>query len=392
MAIYSPEEYASWRNIDAAKVPDFSPVLLAALNFEDDLIKRVSIGPDTGQRKIQSLAKDLNSFRVTNTVALNATDPTMVLTDADAKMVQVGSMLFNTAVGKFECLFATAKTDNNDGTFNITVTRDYGTVLGAGDTHLDNAVFRVIHSEQEGSNQGEDMTRDKTALYNITQIYPTTVKMTRNTLYADWRNVPDVFAESVADRALEVRKMMAEALIWGVRAPGDPSASQHATMGGLMWWIRKTAGSNYFSTPATWDYNVASALIDSTADRGVQGQKLVLAVGPALYKVASVWAQDRQRSEYGTGKQTVGTITGQIMSAEGIFADLVLERNMPEGAAMVVDLNRLWLRAFKNSKWLAYVTELGTNGVDAKSIRMLAEWTLDIRNPAEAFALQVGLT
>ena len=399
MAIIDPMQYASWDNIDEAKEPDFSPVLLAALNTEDDLIGQVAIGKPTTQRKVQCLQKDLGTNKVTANDALtnSASDVTLTLASGMVATahVHVGCVLtdMETANSEFlESLFVTAVDNSVPSAPVLTLERDYGSMLGAPVAHASDAVYKMVESAQEASRPDEDRTRDKTTLYNITQIYPSDIAMSRNTLKSAWRNVPDVFKESLEDRAIELRKQMAYNLIHGVRSAA-PSGSVTGTMGGLFWWIIKGASAaRYDTTSEAWDLDVASAMLDDTADLGVTGN-LALCVGPTLYKASAPWTVPFERRDYTPTPGTVGRKAPKtIMSKEGIEAELIMERNLPGGCALMVDKSRMWLKPFVDAAWVAYITELGVGGVDAKSARLLAEWTLEVRNPAEAFALHTNLT
>jgi len=405
MALTASSVWASFdrgTSLADTAVRDVSPLLFAALNSHPgSLAARIKKGDPVGNRKAEWVEQALNPDTVTldgtnANVDGSASNATFAVTSGQQLRLKVGDLLKNKTQNIAEVMQVTVITSATD----ITVTRGYGMTDGSA-SHANGDVFEIIPAAQEGSAIGSDRTKARTTRYNYTQIFDTAVQISRTMMNTNMYNVSDEFANSVANRTIELKNRINYTMLNGV-ASAAASDSVYGSMMGIIPMIlaagdvtasAAATGTNIDSSTTSLTYDALSDLIGvCSIANGNRGGNYVVVTGQAQYENIATWPDGQIRRQYGTSGMTYGGTVDAVISKQGITASVMLEPDVPIGNLVVLDLNRIELCPLANSAMLMYVDDLGTAGNDYKQARLVAEWTLKMHNADLAHGIMNALT
>lgn len=407
MALSAYAGYASYdvgTSLGRTDVRDVSPLMFAALQQDHDLISRIKVGAPATNQKAEWVEQSLNPDSIvleagTSSVEDGATETLFTATAAEIATVKIGDLLKNKTQNIAEVLQVTAKPTST----TLTVVRGHGATSGSA-SHAAGNEFWVMPGNQQGSARGTDRTKSRVTRYNWTQILDVDVQVSRTMMNTAMYNVADEFTSSVAQRTIEAKRYLANAIInSATQGSTAPSDTVYPYMSGLIEMINYSgdpmtpASANTAtidSSTTTLTYDALSDLVGLIYTQGGAGagSNLLIITGQAQYEVIATWPDSQVRRQYGPQGQQYGGFVDSIMTKQGIAADVMLEPYVPVGRLLVVDLNRIELAPLANSAWNMYSSPLGEAGNDFQGARLLGEWTIKVHNAGAAHGMMTALT
>jgi hypothetical protein len=281
----------------------------------------------------------------------------------------------------------------------LTVARNYGlssTITpGTGETHSTGATIMIItHNKQEGwKPTQEDWTTERVGYYNyLTGMgYGITISSRRQAV--SHAGVPSEFAHQSAYRLREFMRQLDSAVINSVRSTSEGSASVYSSMGGLIQFvsgnITGATTANLTTTSEALTPSVVNALVKKIWDKGgmVAGGRLALICGGVQKRKISAFDQAFRRMDFNSN--SAGYVVEKFISDLGFELEVVVDPWMPDDTIIVGDLNRVRVGPLQsNAVSLRDVAKTG----EAIEAYIYGDYTMEVRNATEAFAIHTGLT
>lgn len=361
---------------------DLSDELSAVLNADTQFLGRVGVRGEATQIDHYWLEESLAAITVTATEAMDASELALSVVAVPAGL-QIGALLQDTAIGKAEIMQVTAISS-----LDLTVVRGAGDSAPAGETHADAAVYRIIGvPKPEGDENVTDETVARTRVHNICQIFKKEIFISGTQSAIKMAGVPNEVAHQTARRMLELKRQLGISVINSVKisnAGQGGSDSVYRSMNGLRNFVRAEA-TQLVTTSQALDEGVVNALYRLIY---AQGGEANFALGSAEQLTAfSEMYKDKVR--LAPSEKARGVYVTKFLTDLGVELDLIMDRWALDGDLILGDLSRVALVPLTGRAMQS--TPLEKRG-DAIRGMIVGEYTLEVRNAGECFALHTGLT
>ena len=381
MALASFGGAASYDQTNAARL-DLSDELSAVLNADTFLLGRIPVKGEAMNVDHYWLEDALNATTVQANGALDASATTLTVDSTTG--VLVGALLMDEAISKQEVLQVTAISG-----LDLTVVRGAGDSAPAGETHLDNALFRIINNvKQEGDETSTDQSKTRTRKHNICEIFKKEVKISGTMLGLDLAGVPNEYQYQLAMRLLELRRNLGMSVYASVKISNSGaggSDSVYRSMDGIRNFVRGNS-SQLTTTSEALTEAVVNKQNKLCYDQGAVETNF--AVGTADQMVAfSEMYKDKVR--LAPSDKARGVFVTKFLTDLGNELDLVIDRWCLKGDLLVGDSSKIRLVPLRGRAMKA--EPLAKSG-DAMIGMIVGEYTLEARNAGQAFSLHSGLT
>lgn len=414
MAIPTAPSFASFDVTARTEGRSVDSVLWDSMYAKSRFLEVIGTGPQIKQQRHEWIGLGGDTKYVTalddgghTTMDGHATNATLVVSVADSKQVQVGTLLVNdsraTPIGTYqrnEILMVTAK---DEATGHLTLQRDAGNFvdLTNGSTaHTHSDIFKIIGTVlQEGSSAADDPNKyvADTILENYTQIQSMKMQLT-GSQKARAMEVVDSEVERQWARSLgQLKNQMAMLALYGYNS---------STAVGSDTVIRQTKGLKDFLvdnlvsanplvdyTTQTLSYDAINALLIKLALNGEdpESSDLKIVTSYQTKDVMGNWDLDKVRTTLNDSK--VGREISVFKSTLGFQLEIIADPMVEKNDLFIIDpakIKFIPFRPFQKSEW-----GLGTsapNGDDMWYQRTIGEHTLQVVDPGYAHACMTYLT
>src|SRR3990167_5102703 len=378
--------YSGWASYDAPNAAhlDLSDELSAVLLADTFMLGRIPVGGVATNVDHYWVEETLNGLTLTlnESAELTAADTTLTIVASSAP--RVGDLLMDEAIGKQEVMQVTTVTN----TTTLTVVRGVGDSAVAAQTHDAAAVLRIIASPvQEGHADVADRTVARTRVHNVCQIFKKEIEISGTQQAIRLAGVPDEFNHQVAMRLLQLRRELGMSTLQSVKITSSGaggSDSVYRSMNGIRNFTRANSGQN-LTTSEALDEGVVNKLYRLIYSQGGEGN---FAVGAAdqLTKFSEMY---KDKVRLAPSEKQRGVFVTKFLTDLGVELDLVIDRWCLPGDLIIGDQSRLRLVPLQGRALQS--TPLAKTG-DAMRGMIVGEYTLEVRNAAQSFALHSGLT
>lgn len=259
---------------------------------------------------------------------------------------------------------------------DLTVVRGYGGSTAAALT--DGMLVRVISRPRpEGSDPDPNANAVPRVMYNYTEIFDDTFKVSGTAVNTQLAGVPDLVNTNLMQSMLRVTRRINAAAIYGRRV--QRSASEKGSMGGILQLV-------------TNRINAAGAALTSTILN--DAVETIFKNGGAPTAIICNTNQARKITAFHAAQMfvlradnTVGSSVNQFQSdlPMGAISNIVVEPSYPKTKVALLDMSKLYLDPFAGRGLKEFDATLP--GADAISRRLLGEYTLELLNGGEAHAI-----
>lgn len=298
--------------------------------------------------------------------------------------VQIGALLMNeTKVGAQEVMQVTAITGNT-----LTVTRGVGDSAPAGETHTTGDRMRIIaQPKQEGDTNVNDRSKARVRNGNTCMIFKNEAEISGTQKAISHAGVADEYTHQLAMRTLEIRRELGQAVILSVRiTDGGDGGSDLVirAMDGVRNRVRQQS-SQLDSTTTVFDEDLVNSLYRRIWDKGGEAD-FILGTADQMTKFSEL---HKDKIRYAPSEKTRGVFVQKFLTNLGQELDILIDRWCLKGDALVGDSKRLKLVPLQGRAWQS--EPLSKVGDSLRGMN-IGEYTLEIRNAAECFALANALT
>lgn len=368
---------------------DISDLLLASLSNENNLLGSLTVGEEFAAEQLFWVEDSLNPYKVTMTASVAATTvaqpmtATFSVSASDAATLDVGYVL------EADNLVGVPGTEqmqvvNLQGT-TVAVNRQFGVTNTTAASIANSTVLRVVNTPTyPNSDLGKDMSRVRISKNNYINRFEKNVNIdSEQILFSQQGYIPgvtDELAYQFEQRCIELRRNMAQALLYSKAQSASSPNNDYQTMFGLIPWLDGTV--NATAAPV----NEASApLSDSIINTGVLnvfrqgGYSNVLAMGPNLIAKVGAMYSDRirmEQSELNRGFFAQRWIPSMANTHE-LLNEVYLNDNLNSALMLVLDINRIRIRPLVGQFF--YMIS-APSFRDGDAVRVLSKWSLEVRN------------
>lgn len=373
MTLATADLFAAFDVTAQSQELDISPILEEAIYYDLNLLGAMNVDFGAPVEDIIHYwdEEELNADTVTASASFASTDTTIALTTNHGLRTHIGDLLYVSSVtGTTEIMQITATAANA-----VTVTRTYNTTVAA--SQASGVTLALIRAEQEGSNIGADRTLNPTVRSNMHHIFAGAYDLLisgnqikrkmATTAYADF------LSRQLAARAIELRIGMTRAALYSERSSSSGSDTVYPTMGGMRNWIRDNSGVTNASSEAL-SYAVLNLHNATAVNKGVFNDRV--AVGTDLVtSLAGIDSTVRRLRESDT---QVGYTVQEIQLQQGNLVQVVVDSRVKTGDCFMWKNDKVRLRPFVDRGMFVIAA---TDFVDGRKRRVLADWTMEFRNP-----------
>ena len=357
---------------------ELSAVLLADVFF----LGRIPVKGEAKNVDHYWIEDTLNAYQLTTTIALAAGDT--ALTIASNGNITVGCLLVDEAVGSAEIMQVTTVTSATA----LVIARAVGDSAPTAETHALGAKFRIIgQPKQEGDANVADNSKTRLRKQNTCQIFKKEVEISGTIQAIDMAGVPDEYNYQLAHRTLELRRELGMAVYASVLITNSGTGGSDSvirSMDGVRNRVRQQT-AQVDSTTTVLDEKLVNSLYRLIYAQGGEANFCV-STADQMTKFSELYKDkirlapsDRQR----------GVFVTKFLTDLGVEIDLIIDRWAFAGDLLMGDEKRLRLVPLRGRSWQAL--PLAKTG-DAMRGMIVGEYTLEIRNAAQCFALATALT
>ena len=378
MALVDPTPAASFDQSAVYKL-DLSEVLSAILLDDTDFISVIGISGQAATQTKHSWVEDaLNATTITTGGTLTAASGNVAVSASHLARITAGTLLKDRLSGKTEVVQVTAV-----GAVSATITRGYGAT--SGQTHATGAVWEIIaNARPQGMDGPKDESTTRALKFNFTQIFSKGVNITGTAQAIEHAGVSSEDAYQIDMRLRELKRELDRTAIMGVRAPNDVSGSTYGTMGGVIDFVGFIAAGNVNGTAETLTPSVINTMAKQVFDDG--GMPDLLLVGGVQKQKISTFDQEFRRSTLDSRR--AGYTVDEFVTDLGWNLRIVVDRWVPNDVAMVLDSSKLKVVPLKGRAF--FLEKLAKTG-DSDKWQIVGEYTMEVRNAAEAHAYHFNL-
>lgn len=376
MALAATTPLASYDQ-SAGEFLDLSNELAEIIRRDNtSFLSRVGISGEASETTHSWMEDALNG----NTVTLDESgfDSSEVdMTLVSTANVRVGSLLRNVSeAGKTEVVQVTLV----DSATVCTIVRGYGSTTG--EAHSTGSKWAVWHPSQEGQDPPADASKVRTKVSNFTQIFQYGINVSHTMRSVLQAGVADEFTFQVARRLMEAMRELDMAVVLGIKSASAGSDTVYRSMGGI---VEFAANGNTTTTSEALTLAVVNQLAKDIWDDG--GYPNFILVGGKQKKAISTFDQSARRSVYDS--TVAGYVVDRVLTDLGFVLDVIVDPWMPDDTCVVGDLNKVRVMPLRGSAMRA--EDLAKTGAAFKA-QIYGEYTMEVRNAAEAFARHNNLS
>ncbi len=245
----------------------------------------------------------------------------------------------------------------------------------------------------------EDRSQLRAKRRNFTQVFERAIAIDQTRKGIAMEAVVDELQQQIKYRTLELKRELDLAVINGV-AYADAAATMSPylllrTMHGIIAYIRDYDLDNTQEDTMVTQVSAAltiahvNDLLYKIWDAGGldEASDAVIVVGGAQQRVIASWEKELRRVEQ--GERQVGYYRDVFLSDMGKEFPIVLDRWMPKDKLLVLDRNRVSLRALSGDAW--HMEKMAKTGRQEKW-QLSGQYTLEIRNADKCHGLLYDLT
>lgn len=378
--------YAGWASFDAPNVThlDLSDELSAVLNADVFMLGRIPVKGLATNVDHYWPEETLNGPTITLNESAELTTTDTTLTVVSNTVIRVGDMLMDEAIGKQEVIQVVTDTSATE----MEVVRGFGDSAPAGETHAAASVWRIIASPvQEGDASVADRTVARTRVHNVCMIFKKEVEISGTQQALNLAGVPDEYNHQIAMRMLQLRRELGQAVILSVKATSSGAGGSdtvYRSMDGIRNFVRRQS-AQLITTSEAFDESVANKIYRKIYDQGGEGN-FALGAADQMTRFSEMY---KDKVRLAPSDKARGVYVTKFLTDLGIELDLITDRWALKGDCIMGDVNRLRLVPLQGRALQA--TPLAKTG-DAMRGMVVGEYTLEVRNAAQAFALHSGLT
>ena len=385
MALQDPNQAASFDQSAVYKL-DLSEVLANILLDDTDFLSTIGISDMPATQTKHSWVEDaLNATTVLQSggtaaqMALGTTSGTVIrFSSSQIGRITAGTLLKDRLSGKTEVVQVTAVSGTS-----ATVTRGYGAT--SAQTHAAAATWDIIsNARPQGMAGPADTSTARSLKYNFTQIFSRGVKITGTAQAIDHAGVNSEDAYQIDLRLRELKRELDRTAIMGVRAPNDVNATTYGTMGGVIDFIGFIAAGNVNGTAETLTPAVLNTMAKQVFDDG--GYPDMVLVGGTQKQKISTFDQEFRRSTLDSRR--AGYTVDEFVSDLGWNLRIVVDRWVPSDVCLVLDSSKIKIMPLRTRAF--FLEKLGKTG-DSNDWQIVGEYTMEVRNAAEAHAYHFNL-
>jgi hypothetical protein len=369
-------------DMSTASPLDLSNELSAILLADTMLLGRIGVRGEASQVDHYWLEESLNAVYITAAEPLDSSETTFDVSTGDGAKVQVGTLLMDEAIGKQEVLQVTAISSDA-----LTVVRGFGDSAPAGEAHDDATTFRIIaRPKQEGDENVTDETVARSRKHNVCQIFKKEYKISNTANAINRAGVPNEVAHQLAMRMLELKRELEQSILLSVKSTSSGaggSDSVYRSMDGIRNFVRAQS-SQLITTSEALSEGVVNKLYRLIYNQGgecdfANGAADQLTAFSEIYKdKVRLAPSDRMRGVYVT----------KFLTDLGVELDLLVNRWSLKGDLILGDSKRISLMPLSGR---AIASKPLKESGDALIGMMVGEYTLEVRNAGQCFALHSGL-
>lgn len=360
---------------------DLSDELHAVLNADTFLLGRIAVKGMATNVDHYWVEESLNATYVTLAEELDASETGVDVVSASG--VQIGALLVDETLGKQEVMQVTAISGTT-----LTVVRAVGDSAPAAETHANSSRLRIIgRPKPEGDETVTDETVARTRKHNVCQIFKKEVFISGTQTAIKMAGVPSEYQHQLAMRMLELRREMGMTAYASVKITNSGSGgsdSVYRSMDGIRNFVRGNS-SQLITTAEAISESVVNKVYRKIYDQGGEADFAVGSADQMTY--FSEMYKDKIR--LAPSDKMRGVFVTKFLTDLGVELDLVIDRWALPGDLLIGDTKRLALVPLQGRALQA--TPLAKQG-DALRGMMVGEYTLEVHNAGQAFALHSGLT
>ncbi len=384
-ALVDPSQAASFDQSAVYKL-DLSDILSSILLDDTDFLSTIGISGDAATQTKHSWVEDaLNATTILQSggssaqQALGTTSGTNIRFSASMMgRITAGTLLKDRLSGKTEVIMVTAVSGTS-----ATVTRGYGAT--SAQVHAAAALYDIIANPRpQGMAGPKDESTTRSLKFNFTQIFSKGVKITGTANAIEHAGVSKEDAYQIDLRMRELKREMDRTAIMGVRAGADVDASTYGTMGGIIDYVGFIGAGNVNGTAETLTPSVLNAMAKQVYDDG--GMPDILVVGGLQKQKISTFDQEFRRSTLDSRR--AGYTVEEFVTDLGWNLRVVVDRWVPSDVALVLDSSKIKIMPLQSRAM--FLEKLAKTG-DSNDWQIIGEYTMEVRNAAEAHAYHFNL-
>lgn len=342
------------------------------------LLSRVGISGVATETTHSWMEDALNPNTATCAEAVDSSETTIDVASGHGVRFKVGSLIRLNVPGITEVMQVTAIS-----TDALTVVRGYGSTSGqAGTAGTTDQIIIIANPAQESQDAPSDESRARSKVYNYSQIFQKGIKVSHTMRSVLQAGVADEYTFQVARRLQELMRELDSSIIGGIKSADVGSDTSYRSMGGLMEYAR---GGNSTTTSEALVASVVNQLAKDIWDDG--GTPNFILVSGKQKRAISAFDQSARRSTF--DQTTSGYVVDKIVTDLGFMLDVIVDPWVPDDTCIVGDLSRIRVMPLQNDSMRA--EDLAKTG-RAWNSQVTGQYTLEVRNAAEAFASHTSLT
>lgn len=383
-ALADPSQAASFDQSAVYKL-DLSEVLANILLDDTDFLSTIGISGEATQTKHSWIEDALNATTLVQSggtsaqQALGTTSGTNIRFSAShMARITAGTLLKDSLSGKTEVIQVTGVSGTS-----ATVVRGYGAT--SAQTHAAGATWEIIaNARPQGMSGPKDESTTRALKFNFTQIFSKGVKITGTAQAIEHAGVSAEDSYQIDLRLRELKRELDRTCIMGVRAPNDVDGSTYGTMGGVIDFIGFIAAGNVNGTAETLTPSVINTMAKQVFDDG--GMPDMILVGGTQKQKIATFDQEFRRSTLDSRR--AGYTIEEFVSDLGWNLRVVVDRWVPNDVCLVLDSSKLKVMPLRTRAF--FLEPLAKTG-DSKEWQIIGEYTMEVRNAAQAHAYHFNL-
>ncbi|MFQ5574667.1 MAG: DUF5309 family protein, partial [Terriglobia bacterium] len=312
---------------------------------------------------------------------------TLNLVTGDGAKVQSGCMLQDETTGKTELIMVTSVS-----TDALTVTRDYGGVLGSGETHANSAVYKVVGFPRNLKAEMAAFSRTtRVENWNYVQMFQRIIEIPKSWGYFKSTVLPEgEFRKEVARKTLDIKNEMSRTVVLSERGSETISSEKHYTMRGLRNAIIQNSG-NTDTTAEALTETVLNDLNDLVyADVNEEDMPGYVMTTAPLARVIAGWDAGKIRTTQ--NERTAGSYKNRYITDLGNTLEVVINNELPAGDLILLPRRNPIIKRNLIPYMLAPVVSTTTANEWVNKVRLITAFSVQIPNAAQRYALHTALT
>lgn len=311
--------------------------------------------------------------------AMDSSETDLSVLAGQGVRLKVGSLIKNVSeAGKTEVMQVTAIS-----TDTLTVVRGYGSTTG--EAHTTASTFQIIaNPAQENQDPPADESKVRVKKSNYTQVFQKGINVSHTMRSVLQAGVADEFTFQIARRLMEIMRELDSSVINGIKSADAGSDTSYRSMAGLIEWV-SGAGGNTNSTAEALQLGVVNTMAKQIWDDG--GTPDFILVGGKQKRAISTFDQSARRSDYNTN--SAGYVVERVLTDLGFVLDVIVDPWVADDVCIVGDINKVRVMPLQGDAMRA--EDLAKTGRGWKA-QVTGQYTLEVRNALEAFAIHTNLT